>query len=70
MIVEHDPDEGCRRCPFARETDARCGATGRALYREHFWGVDDDGNRVSNRAPKWCPLRDGSIVVHTPRALR
>lgn len=54
-VVEHDPDDGCKGCPY-RGPLMRCNVGGFALEREWAWG----------RAPERCPRRTGSVIVKTP----
>lgn len=69
VVIEHDPDEGCRPCRFGSHemgtsvnggpcVNVVCAIAQRSSQRD--WG-DDDGP-----APTWCPLRTGPVTVRRP----
>ena len=61
MLVVPEGD-GCRGCPLYREPthdhDPYCAEDGHGTGREM---PDDHDER---RAPEWCPLRAGCVVLH------
>lgn len=63
----HDPDAGCRGCPFFdmhfEDTPGgsfllTCGAMNRTTSNPDHW---------RSSAPEWCPLRKSDVVVRRPK---
>lgn len=64
--LAYDPERGCGRCPLASHDDI--------AHESYCRAISDAGRRLPrllssalHRAPDWCPLRAGPVVVEAPK---
>lgn len=62
--IEHDPDspDGCADCPLFDDEWSECAA------EDPPRKVEGDDEACDYRAPSWCPLRSGAVIVRAKGA--